>query len=61
MRGEDVLDGLAGNALHFGDDLVVILFELVIDQDDAFASDIDADVTTVADDLVEVVFHFADR
>ncbi len=56
VRAEHVLDGLIGHAFHLGDDALVVLFELVIDQDDAFARDIHGNVATVAFDLVEIVF-----
>ena len=60
MRGEDVLDGLRGHAFHLLDDLPVVLFEFVVDQDDAFAGDINCHIAAVPDDLVEVVFHLVD-
>ena len=52
VRTQNVLDGLAGNTLDLGDDLFVVLLELVVDQDHAFAGDIHGDVAAVTFDLV---------
>jgi len=58
MRRHHVLDWLAGDALDFAYDALVIAVELVVDQDDAVARDIRRDITPVTLDLEEVVFHF---
>ena len=48
VRAENVLDRLAGDALHLRHDPIVILLELIVDQDHSFARDIDRDVAAVA-------------
>ncbi len=57
MRGEDVFDRLAGDALHLRDDVLVVLIEFVVNQDDAFVGHIHGDVAAVAFNLVQIVLH----
>jgi hypothetical protein len=60
VRAEHVLHGLIGDTLDLGSDALVVLFKLVVDQDDAFARDVYGDVAAVALDLVEIVFDLVD-
>ena len=61
MRAEHVLHRLIGHALHLRHDAFVVLLELVVHQDDAFAGDIDRDVAAVAFDLVQIVLDLVER
>ncbi len=47
VGGEDVFDGLGGDGLDGGDDLVVVALVLVVDQDDALVGDQRGDARTM--------------
>ena len=61
VRAEHVLHRLIGHALHLGSDALVVLLELVVHQDYAFAGDVHRDVAAIALDLVQIVLHFGER
>ena len=60
MRAQHVLHRLIGHALHLRQYVLVVLLELVVHQNDAFASDVDGDIAAVAFDFVKVVLDFVE-
>ena len=60
VGGQHVLNRLRGDGFHLRDDGVVVLIEFVVDQNNAFGGDQDADVAAIAFDFVEAVFHLID-
>ena len=61
VRVEHVLDRLVRDALDLVDDVLAVVFELIVHQDHAFVGDVDGGISAVADDRVQVVGDLADR
>ena len=55
VRVQNIFNGLIGDALDLVDDVVEIVFELVVHQDDTFVRDVDGDVTSIAFNFIKVV------
>ena len=55
VRVDDVLHRLLADRFDLREDGIVIVFELVVDQNDAFAGNEHRDIAAIAFDLVEVV------
>src|SRR5438067_121759 len=57
MRVDDVPDGLVGQRLYFGNNIVVITFELIVDKNDTFVREQYGRIAPLAQNDIEIVLE----